>query len=390
MDINKKALAFHKKHRGKIAVSSLVDNLDVEKLTLAYSPGVSAPCLEIQKNYETIYDYTLKARTVAVISDGSAVLGLGNIGADASLPVMEGKALLFKSFANVDAFPICINTQDTEEFIKTVKLIQTSFGGINLEDISAPRCFEIEKRLIEELNIPVFHDDQHGTAIVTIAAIINSLKLLKKDISKMEVVLFGIGAAGSSIAKMLKELGIKTLYVYSQEGIVNKQNLNNFPQYVQELVNENIIQLANTNDLVKLFSKKDIFIGVSAANIVKSEMIDQMNENAICFPMANPTPEIMPEIALSSKACIVGTGRSDYPNQVNNVLAFPALFRFVLDYRITKITEKMKIQAAYAIAATIDEKDLRYDYVIPSPMDPTVVENIYQKLIQLFNNENSI
>jgi len=386
-DIYQKALDLHEQKKGKIEISSKVRVTNKEELSLAYSPGVAAPCLKIKDNENDIYKYTSKSNTVAVISDGSAVLGLGNIGARASLPVMEGKSILFKEFANIDSFPIILDTQDTEMIIQTVKMIAPSFGGINLEDIKAPKCVEIEKRLKEELDIPVFHDDQHGTAIITSAALINSCKLTKKNISDIVVCLSGVGAAGSSIAKMLKMLGVKALYASDVNGVISMDNYDSYDFLTKELIDTNIIDTNHDYiDFADTFKNADMFVGVSAPNIVTKEMIASMNDNPFVFAMANPTPEIMPDIAKDAGALIVGTGRSDFANQVNNVLAFPGIFRGVLDANAKEITEKMKLAAAYAIAETIDNKDLTADYIIPSPFDKKVVKNVseaVQKIAKL-------
>lgn len=388
-DIYNDALKLHRDHLGKISIVSKVLVENKEELSLAYSPGVAAPCLAIKDNKEEIYNLTAKGNLVAVVSDGSAVLGLGNIGAHASLPVMEGKAVLFKEFGNVDAFPICLNTQDTEEIIKTCKLIEPSFGGINLEDISAPRCFEIERRLKEELNIPVFHDDQHGTAIVCLAGIINSCKLTNRDLADVKVVLFGTGAAGVSIIDLLYDLGVSNIVAYNKEGVVNTANIEKNDEYVKELFNKGIITDAADN-IELLFDNADIFIGVSSANLVTEEMIKRMNKNAIIFAMANPTPEIAPEIAKKAGALIVGTGRSDYPNQVNNVLAFPGIFRGALDSKAKAITEEMKISAAYAIANIIKDEELSADYIIPSPFNKDVAVAVSKAVFEMAKGEKNV
>ncbi len=374
-NVYKEALELHKINKGKIEVNSKVRVECKEQLSLAYSPGVAAPCLEIKDNPKSVYDYTAKGNTVAVVSDGSAVLGLGDIGADASIPVMEGKAILFKEFANIDAFPICLKTNDVDEIINTVKLMTPVFGGINLEDISAPRCFEIEERLKSELDIPVFHDDQHGTAIVTVAGIVNSCKLLNKNIEDLRIIVSGTGAAGLSIIKMLDKIGVKEIYAYNKNGVLssNSAHLNN--KYENSLLESNIITSRDCK-FHELFKNSDVFIGVSVANIVTKEMIEDMNKDAIIFAMANPNPEIDYDLAKAAGAKVIGTGRSDFPNQVNNVLAFPGIFRGALDGMKTSITEDMKLSAAYAIAATIPENELREDYIIPSPFNKEVVKNV--------------
>ena len=375
MSVYEKSLELHEKNMGKIEVVSKVKVTNREELSLAYSPGVAEPCKKIAENQEDVYKYTSKGNMVAVVTDGSAVLGLGNIGAKAALPVMEGKAILFKEFAGVDAFPICLDTQDTEEIIKTVKLIAPGFGGINLEDISAPRCIEIEKRLKEELDIPVFHDDQHGTAIVVTAGLINAYKFLKKDIKKAKVVINGAGAAGSSICKLVNDLGVKEIIMVDKEGSLNKKNIDKYDFSHKELAlltnPENI-----EGSLSDALTEADIFIGVSAPNIVTQEMVKKMGKDPVIFAMANPEPEIMPELAIQAGARIVGTGRSDYPNQVNNVLAFPGLFKGALKAKSKKITEEMKMAAAEAIADLLDESELREDYIIPDAFDKRVAEAV--------------
>lgn len=370
-DVYENALKMHRDNKGKLSMVSKVEVSNKEDLSLAYSPGVAAPCLAIKDNPEEIYNLTSKGNLVAVVSDGSAVLGLGNIGAHASIPVMEGKAVLFKEFANVDAFPICLNTQDTEEIIKTCKLIEPTIGGINLEDISAPRCFEIEQRLKAEMNIPVFHDDQHGTAIVCLAGIINSCKLTNRKLEELKVVVFGTGAAGVSIINLLNDLNVANIVAYNKEGVVNKNNISKNDKYVKALFEKNIIK-DSADDIESLFDNADIFIGVSGPDLVTKEMVERMNKDSIIFAMANPTPEINPDVAKAAGALIVGTGRSDYPNQVNNVLAFPGIFRGALDSRASSITEEMKIEAAYAIANVVSDDELCPDYIIPSPFNKSV------------------
>ncbi len=374
MNIYEKSLKMHEENVGKIEILSKVKVTNKEELSLAYSPGVAEPCRKIEENRENIYKYTSKGNLVAVITDGSAVLGLGNIGPHAALPVMEGKSILFKSFANVDSFPICLDTQDSEEIIRTCKLLAPGLGGINLEDISAPRCVEIERRLIEELDIPVFHDDQHGTAIITISALINACKLTKKDQYDLKVIINGAGAAGSSIAKMIYEFGVKDIIVLDSKGTIhsNRENL--------DFVKEEILSFTNKDDikgsLEDVMKDADVFVGVSAADVVTKEMIISMKDNPFIFAMANPTPEIMPELAMEAGAKIIGTGRSDYPNQINNVLAFPGIFRGALDSHATKINEEMKLAAAYAIASVLEESELRDDYIVPSPFDKRVAKRV--------------
>lgn len=384
MSIYKKSLKLHEENRGKIEVISKVGVQNKEDLSLAYSPGVAEPCRKISENKEDVYKYTSKGNLVAVITDGSAVLGLGNIGPEAALPVMEGKSILLKEFGGVDSIPLCLDTQDTEEIIKTCKLLAPGLGGINLEDISAPRCVEIETRLKEELDIPVFHDDQHGTAIVVVAGIINAYKFLKRDLKDANVVVCGAGAAGSSIIKMIKKLEVNNILALDLHGIISREDETR--EY--DFLTRELSKLTNNDNinggLAEAVKGADIFIGVSAAGILKPEMVKTMNSDSIIFAMANPTPEIMPELALEAGAKIVGTGRSDYPNQVNNVLAFPGLFRGALDARAKKITEEMKMAAALGIANIILESELRDDYIIPDAFDervaPAVAESV-KKLV---------
>jgi malate dehydrogenase (oxaloacetate-decarboxylating) len=374
MNYNEMALKLHKDNVGKIEITSKVPVENKTDLSTAYTPGVAEPCMEIYRNIDTVYDYTAKSNLVAVVTDGTAVLGLGDIGAHASIPVMEGKAVLFKSFANVDAFPICLNTKDTEEIIRTVKLLEPVFGGINLEDIGAPRCFEIEKRLKAELNIPIFHDDQHGTAIVTAAAIINSLKITDKKIEDIEAVINGSGAAGIAIAKLLINMGIKNIIMCDRKGIISsdRTNLNDSKKEILSMTNKK----HETGTLADAMKNKDIFIGVSAPGVVTKEMVSSMNEKSIVLPMANPTPEIMPDLAKEAGAFIIGTGRSDFPNQVNNVLAFPGIFRGALDVRASEINEEMKIAAAYAIAGTVKDEELSKDFILPEAFNKDTGMNV--------------
>ncbi len=376
MDYNKMAIELHKKHQGKISVCSKVKVENSVDLSVAYTPGVAQPCREIASDESKVYDYTSKGNLVAVVSDGTAVLGLGDIGAKASIPVMEGKAILFKEFAGVDAFPICLDTKDVDEIVRTVQLMEPVFGGINLEDIAAPRCFEIEKRLKEILDIPVFHDDQHGTAIVVAAGLINSLKLAGKKMSEVEAVINGTGSAGIAIGKLLLEMGMKNIVFCDINGIVheNSEGLNWAQLEMAKITNKK----GETGKLVDAIKGKDIFIGVSAPNIVSADMISSMNEKAIVFAMANPVPEIMPEEAVKGGAFIIGTGRSDFPNQVNNVLAFPGIFRGALDVRASDINEEMKIAAANAIANTISDDDISREYILPKAFDRGVAENVAQ------------
>lgn len=372
------ALEMHEKNKGKITVCSKVKVEDKDDLSIAYTPGVAAPCVEISKDEDLAYKYTSKGNMVGVVSDGSAVLGLGNIGASASIPVMEGKAILFKEFANVDAFPICLKTNDVDEIVNTVKLMEPVFGGINLEDISAPRCFEIEEKLKKELNIPVFHDDQHGTAIVLSAAIINSLKLINKKIEDLEIVINGPGAAGLAIAKMLISMGVKNIVLCGLNGALEEgmDDLN--------WAQEEMLKVTNIHNekglLADVIKNKDVLIGVSGPNCVTKEMVSTMNEKSIILAMANPTPEIMPDQAKEGGAYIVGTGRSDFPNQVNNVLAFPGIFRGALDVRATEINEEMKIAAANAIANSIKIEDLNPDNILPKSFDRDVAKNVAEAI----------
>ncbi|MGL5055669.1 MAG: NAD(P)-dependent malic enzyme [Fusobacteriaceae bacterium] len=382
-NVYEKSLELHEMNKGKIEVISKVAVTSKEELSLAYSPGVAEPCRRIAENKSDVYKYTSKGNMVAVITDGSAVLGLGNIGPEAALPVMEGKAILFKEFAGVNAFPICLDTQDTEEIIRTCKLLAPGFGGINLEDISAPRCIEIETRLKEELDIPVFHDDQHGTAIVVTAGILNSYKLLKKDITKSKVVVCGAGAAGSSIIKMIRNLGVADILAIDISGIIARDDKNREYDFLTRELSEITNKENLKGGLKDAIKGADIFIGVSAPGLLKPEMVKEMNEDSIIFAMANPTPEIMPEEALAAGAKIVGTGRSDYPNQINNVLAFPGLFKGALESGAKKITEEMKFATSEAIANLITEEELSVEYVIPSPFDPRVAEAVAKAVSDL-------
>ncbi|MEW9122926.1 MAG: malic enzyme-like NAD(P)-binding protein [Thermotaleaceae bacterium] len=380
MDIKQVAMKKHHEWKGKIEVVSTVPLNSKEDLSIAYTPGVAEPCLEIEKDKSLAYDLTRKWNLVAVVTDGTAVLGLGDIGPEAGMPVMEGKCVLFKHFGKVDAFPICIGTKDTEKIIETIKLISPTFGGINLEDIGAPRCFEIEERLKKELDIPVFHDDQHGTAIVVIAGVINALKLVKKKVEDVTVVVNGAGAAGIAIAKMLMGLNIKDILLCDRKGILRPGDPSN------DVKKEEMAKLTNKNKkqgtLKDAMVGADVFIGVSAANTVSEEMVRSMNSNAIVFAMANPVPEIMPDVAKKAGARVVGTGRSDFPNQVNNVLAFPGVFRGALDVRAKEINEEMKLAAAYAIAELINEEELTEEYVIPDAFDVRVANRIAKAVAQ--------
>lgn len=374
MDIYQQSLEFHKKHKGKLEVISRVPVKNSHDLSLAYTPGVAEPCREIHKNKDNAYVYTRKWNTVAVISDGTAVLGLGDIGPEASLPVMEGKSILFKEFGDVDAFPIVLNTKDVDEIVKTVINISPGLGGINLEDIAAPRCFEIEAKLKEALNIPVFHDDQHGTAIVVLAGLINALKLVNKEVSDLKVVVNGDGSAGTAITKLLLNFGFKDIVVLNKEGAIHR-NMEFKHDAMKNLAK--ITNLRNVSGtLNEIIVGADILIGVSAPNVVSKEMIASMNKDSIVFAMANPTPEIFPEDAKAAGARVVGTGRSDFPNQVNNVLAFPGIFRGALDVRASEINEEMKIAAAYAIANSVKPEELCEEFVIPKSFDREVQRKV--------------
>ena len=376
MSIDEKAIFLHKQWNGKIETCAKAPVKSREDLSIAYTPGVAAPCRIIAEDKDAAYTYTLKANTVAVVSDGSAVLGLGNIGPEAAMPVMEGKCVLFKEFGGVNAFPICLSTQDTDEIIAAVKAIAPTFGGINLEDISAPRCFEIEERLKKELQIPVFHDDQHGTAIVVLAGIINGLKVVGKEKEDCRVVVNGAGSAGIAITKLLLRYGFKHVTMCDREGIIGKDypGLNWMQKQMTEVTNlEN-----RSGSLADALVGADIFVGVSAPNIVSAEMVSSMNRDAIIFAMANPTPEIMPDVAKAAGAKVVGTGRSDFPNQVNNVVAFPGIFKGALEGRATQITEEMKLAAANALANLVDSDQLSEDFILPEAFDPRVAQVVSQ------------
>ena len=381
MTINEKALELHEKWNGKLDTVSKVQVKTREDLALAYTPGVAEPCKVIAKDPEAAYRYTIKSNTVAVVSDGSAVLGLGNIGPLAAMPVMEGKAVLFKEFGGINAFPICLDTQDTEEIIETVVRIAPAFGGINLEDISAPRCFEIEERLKKLLNIPVFHDDQHGTAIVVLAGIINALKVTKKEKETCRVVVNGAGSAGVAITKLLLNYGFKDITMCDINGIISKdsENLNWMQKEMAKVTN-----LKNASGtLADALKGADIFVGVSAPGIVTKDMVASMNKDAILFAMANPVPEIMPDLAKAAGAKVVGTGRSDFPNQVNNVVAFPGIFKGALEGRASQITEEMKLAAAKAIAGLVPDEELSEDNILPQAFDPCVAETVSRAIKEL-------
>lgn len=374
MTIAERSLELHREWNGKLETKAKMSVSTSEDLALAYTPGVAEPCKVIANNPEAAYQYTIKSNTVAVVSDGSAVLGLGNIGALAAMPVMEGKAVLFKEFGNVNAVPICLDTQDTEEIIETVVRIAPAFGGINLEDISAPRCFEIEERLKERLTIPVFHDDQHGTAIVVLAGVINALKVTGKKKEDCKVVVNGAGSAGIAITKLLLTYGFSHITMCDKVGILSKgmEGLNWMQEKMVEVTNLG----HETGSLADALKGADIFIGVSAPNIVTAEMVSSMNSDAILFAMANPVPEIMPDIAKAAGAKVVGTGRSDFPNQVNNVLIFPGIFRGALEGRATAITEEMKLAAANAIAGLVAQEELNENYILPAAFDPRVADAV--------------
>lgn len=381
MDYNELSLELHEKAKGKISVVSKVPLNDRDDLSTAYTPGVAQPCREIARDRANVYKYTAKGNLVAVISDGTAVLGLGNIGAEAALPVMEGKAVLFKQFAGVDAFPLCLGTTDTEELIKTISYLAPTFGGINLEDISSPRCFEIEARLEKELDIPVFHDDQHGTAVVVSAALINALKLVGKRLEEIRVVLNGPGSAGTAIIKMLLQLSVRHIVACDEYGILYKERAQGIADHKKMLCD--ITNLENKRGaLADAIKGADVFIGVSVPNALTGDMIGTMNEKAIVFAMANPVPEIMYDEAIAAGVAVMGTGRSDFPNQINNVLAFPGIFRGALDARARDINYEMKTAAAYAIAELIGEDELRADYIIPSPFDRRVAENVAKRVAE--------
>ena len=387
MDVKEKSLKLHEDLRGKIEVVSKKEVKTSDDLSLLYTPGVAEPCVKIHENEDNVYKYTAKKNLVGVVSDGSAVLGLGNIGAKASIPVMEGKAILFKEFGDVDAFPICIDSTDVEDIVKTVKLISPVFGGINLEDISAPRCVEVEERLKEELDIPVFHDDQHGTAIVVGAGIINSLKIVNKDIDKIKIVVNGDGSAGYAITKMLINLGAENVIVCGINGVVKEDENNNYVQRELSKITNPNKEDGTLKDVIK---NADVFIGVSKGNLVDKEMVESMNDDAVIFAMANPTPEIMPDAAKSGGARVVGTGRSDFENQVNNVLAFPGIFRGALDAYATKISEGMKVAATHAIADFVKEEDLNEHNILPSALDKEVASAVAKAVYDEAVKENIV
>ena len=381
MDVRKESLKKHYEWQGKIEVISRAPINSREELSLAYTPGVAEPCLEIQKDVNKSYELTRRSNLVAVITDGTAVLGLGDIGPEAGMPVMEGKCALFKEFADVDAFPLCIKSKDVDEIVRTIYLLSGSFGGINLEDISAPRCFEIEKRLKEICDIPVFHDDQHGTAIVVAAALINALKLVKKGIGEVKVVINGAGSAGIAIGKHLMNMGVKHLTFCDRFGIISEGDKNNNP------AQEEIAKVTNlehkTGTLADALCGADVFIGVSAPNLVTPEMVKSMAKDSILFPMANPTPEIMPDVAKAAGARVVGTGRSDFANQINNVLAFPGIFRGALDCRASAITEEMKVATSFALAALIPDDEITEENIIAPALDKRVAASVAEAVIKV-------
>ena len=373
-DIYLKSIELHKKIKGKIEIISKIPLKTQKDLSLAYTPGVAGPCKEIFRNPSSIYDLTSKWNNVAVVSDGSAVLGLGNIGPEAALPVMEGKAILFREFGKINAFPICISSQDVDEIVKTIILISPVFGGINLEDISSPRCFIIEEKLKRKLKIPVFHDDQHGTAVVVLAALINSLKIVGKKLKEIKVVINGAGAAGIAVSRFLYRAGVRNIFLCDRYGIIykgRKENMN----FAKEKISK-ILPQSKPGTLKDAIKDADVFIGLSVGGILSEEMVKSMKKNPIIFAMANPVPEIMPEKAKKAGAAIVGTGRSDLPNQINNLLAFPGIFRGALDARAKRITEKMKMAASFAIAECIPESKLNPDYIIPSALDKKVAKKV--------------
>lgn len=374
-NVNEEAIALHKKHHGKIETVSKVPLNTAYDLTLAYTPGVAAPCLEINKDFDKIYDYTNRGNLVAVVTNGTAVLGLGDIGAGAGLPVMEGKSILFKGFAGVDAIPICLNTKKVDEIVKTIQLMAPTFGGINLEDIKAPECFDIEAALKESVDIPVFHDDQHGTAIVVGAALINALKVVGKKFEDIKVVVNGAGAAGMAITYLIQKMGAKNIMLCDSTGAIYEgrgKGMNPYKDQIAAVTNSQ----HEGGQLIDVIHGADVFIGVSKAGLLTQEMVKMMNKDAIILAMANPTPEIMPDLAKEAGARVVCTGRSDFPNQVNNLLAFPGIFRGALDVRATDINEEMKIAASYAIASLIDEKELDEEHVITTPFDKRVAPTV--------------
>ncbi|MBF0814172.1 MULTISPECIES: NAD(P)-dependent malic enzyme [Staphylococcus] len=379
MTLRDDALEMHRRNQGKLQVSPKVKVTNKEELSLAYSPGVAEPCKEIHEDKRKVFEYTMKGNTVAVVTDGTAVLGLGDIGPEASIPVMEGKAVLFKSFSGIDGVPIALDTTDTDEIVNTVKLLEPNYGGINLEDISAPRCFEIEERLKKETKIPVFHDDQHGTAIVTVAGMINALRIVDKDLSDIKVVLNGAGAAGIAIVKLLYSYGVRDMIMCDSRGAIYEDRsfgMNDTKSYVARWTNRDKID-GSLSDVIK---DADVFIGVSVADLLSKEMVESMADDPIIFAMANPNPEINPDVAKEAGAKVIGTGRSDYPNQINNVLAFPGIFRGALDVEATHINESMKQAAVEAIADLIKPDELNADYCIPGPFDKRVAPSVAREV----------
>ena len=374
MDYAKEALKMHREWKGKLSVVPKMSIKDKNDLSIAYTPGVAQPCLEIQKDKDLSYELTGRWNTVAVVTDGTAVLGLGDIGPEAGMPVMEGKCVLFKEFGGVDAIPLCIRSKEVDKIVETVSLLAGSFGGVNLEDISSPRCFEIERRLKECCDIPIFHDDQHGTAVVTLAALINALKIVGKDIKDIKVVISGAGAAGVAIIKLLMSMGLKNVIMCDSKGIIYKgrDRLNEITTQMAEITNTELVK----GTLADAMKGADVFIGASAPGIVTEDMVKSMADKPILFPMANPVPEIMPDLAIKAGAAVVGTGRSDFPNQINNVLAFPAIFRGALDVRASDINDEMKTAAAYALANLISDEELSAEYIIPKPFDPRVKDAV--------------
>ncbi|HHT86844.1 MAG TPA: NAD-dependent malic enzyme [Clostridiales bacterium] len=374
MDYASESLKLHYQLKGKLDIVSRAPVSNEHELSLAYTPGVAQPCLEIQKDISKSYELTGRWNTIAVVTDGTAVLGLGDIGPEAGMPVMEGKCVLFKEFGGVNAVPLCIRSKDVDKIVETVTLLQGSFGGINLEDISAPRCFEIERRLKESCDIPIFHDDQHGTAIVTLAALLNALKLVNKRIEDLKAVISGAGAAGIAITRLLQKVGLKNIILCDRTGAIYKgrDNLNEEKELIAEVSNPGL----EKGSIADVLCGADVFIGVSAPNCITAEMVKSMAKEPILFPMANPVPEIMPDIALSAGAKVVGTGRSDFANQINNVLAFPAVFRGALDVRASDINDEMKIAAAYAIASLVSDDELRTDYIIPKAFDKRLKDTV--------------
>ena len=374
MDYAKEALRMHREWRGKLDIVPKMSIKNKDDLSVAYTPGVAQPCLEIKKDVNLSYELTGRWNTVAVITDGTAVLGLGDIGPEAGMPVMEGKCVLFKEFGGVDAIPLCVRSKEVDKIVDTVALLAGSFGGVNLEDISSPRCFEIEKRLKEICDIPIFHDDQHGTAVVTLAALINALKLVGKDIKNIKAVVSGAGAAGVAIVRLLMSMGLENVIMCDSKGIIYKgrDRLNEITTQMAEVTNRELVK----GTLADAMKGADVFIGVSAPGIVTEDMVRSMAENPILLPMANPVPEIMPELALKAGAAVVGTGRSDFPNQINNVLAFPGIFRGALDVRASDINDEMKTAAALALAGLISDEELSPEYIIPKPFDPRVREAV--------------